>query len=461
MEITMKLKPTILALTLIPLLSPAFAQFVTETSDNDTSLILESTKILENQETPVPDKESPQPLPIEDLKLFVEILEQLKQNYVEPVSDTVLINNAIKGMISELDPHSVFYDEKAFKDAQETSTGSFAGIGVEVTSEDGLIRVIAPIDDTPASKAGIQAGDLIIKIDSTAVQSIEVEKAIDMLRGEPKTEVTLTLIRANNNTPITVTLIRDIVKTKSVRSQLIDNQYAYVRLSQFQERSAEEIQKAISDLQSQAQARESKVKGLILDLRNNPGGLLQQSISISDIFLETGLIVYTQGRSEDSREDFKATPGDIMEGAPIVVLINAGSASASEIVAGALQDQKRAVIVGEKSFGKGSVQSMISFNNGKGIKYTTARYYTPSGRSIQAEGIVPDIELIPFDVKAKASVTTFREENLASHLEKNQKTNTKNKSTSADSAIIAEKDNMLYEAINILKSLIFSKENRL
>ncbi|OYQ89550.1 peptidase S41 [Wohlfahrtiimonas chitiniclastica] len=402
-----------------------------------------------------------QTLPVQQLLLFVNVFEQLKANYVDDVTDETMINNAIKGMLSGLDPHSEFYDAEAYKKVQETTTGSFAGLGVEVVSEDGLIRVISPMDGSPAKKAGIEAGDLIIKIDSTAVQSIDVAKAVDMLKGEPGTEVTLTVIREKERAPLTFTVVRDIIKTESIKSELIDDAFGYVRLSQFQDRSAEEMRTAINELMQQARAKKSSLKGLVLDLRNNPGGVLDQAVGISDLFIESGLVVYTQGKSPETRIDFAATEGDILNGAPLIVLINGGSASASEIVAGALQDQKRAIIAGEKSFGKGSVQTVVNLMDGQGMKYTTALYYTPSGRSIQGEGIVPNIELLSLNVDSENNSNFIREENLAKHLNKNGDgdqtitTFTQSKKTRE----IAVVDNQLYEALNLLKSLIFMQEN--
>ncbi|MGL4675205.1 MAG: S41 family peptidase, partial [Wohlfahrtiimonas sp.] len=359
------------------------------------------------------------------------------------------------------DPHSEFYDSESYKKVQEFTTGSFAGLGVEVVSEDGLIRIISPMDGSPAKKAGIQAGDLIIKIDSTAVQSVDVSKAVDMLKGEPGTEVVLTIIRESERSPLTIPVVRDVIKTESIKGELIDNEFGYIRLSQFQERSAEEMKAAIEDLNKQASAKKSTVKGLILDLRNNPGGVLDQAAEIADLFLESGLIVYTQGRDPASRIDFVANPGDILAGAPLVVLINGGSASASEIVAGAIQDQRRGVIAGEKSFGKGSVQSVVNLAEGQGMKYTTALYYTPNGRSIQGEGISPNIELLSLNVDSERNSNFIREENLAKRLnkgsDKEQSITTFAQSEKARG--LAVSDNQLYEALNLLKSLIFVKDS--
>lgn len=419
-----------------------------------------SAPIAHNVEN-VTDEIATENLPVQQLLLFVNVYEQLRANYVEEVTEETLINNAIKGMLSGLDPHSEFYDAESYKRVQEFTTGSFAGLGIEVVSEDGLIRVISPMDGSPAKKAGIKAGDLIIKIDSTAVQSTDVSKAVDLLKGEPGTEVVLTIIRENERSPLTIPVVRDVIKTESIKSELIDNEFGYIRLSQFQERSADEMSNAIVELKKQAQSKKSALKGLILDLRNNPGGVLEQAVSISDLFLETGLIVYTQGRDPASRIDFTANPGDVLEGAPLVVLINGGSASASEIVAGAIQDQRRGVVAGEKSFGKGSVQSVVNLAEGQGMKYTTALYYTPEGRSIQGEGISPNIELLSLNVDSEKNSNFIREENLVKHLNKGsdkEQTITAFKQ-SEKARSLAVSDNQLYEALNLLKSLIFVKES--
>ena len=440
---------SLITVTLLSLLSFA--------NSESMALTIEQPKVT----VPAVDETVKENLPVQQLLLFVNVLEQLRANYVEEVTEETLINNAIKGMLSGLDPHSEFYDAESYKKVQEFTTGSFAGLGVEVVSEDGLIRIISPMDGSPAKKAGIQAGDLIIKIDSTAVQSVDVSKAVDMLKGEPGTEVVLTIIRESERSPLTIPVVRDVIKTESIKGELIDNEFGYIRLSQFQERSAEEMKTAIEDLNKQAAAKKAKVKGLILDLRNNPGGVLDQAAEIADLFLESGLIVYTQGRDPASRIDFVANPGDILAGAPLVVLINGGSASASEIVAGAIQDQRRGVVAGEKSFGKGSVQSVVNLADGQGMKYTTALYYTPNGRSIQGEGISPNIELLSLNVDSERNSNFIREENLAKRLnkgtDKEQSITTFAQSEKARG--LAVSDNQLYEALNLLKSLIFVKDN--
>lgn len=442
------------------LMAVAFLSLLSFANSESMALTIEQPKVVVPN-ADVVDEAVKENLPVQQLLLFVNVFEQLRANYVEEVTEETLVNNAIKGMLSGLDPHSEFYDSESYKKVQEFTTGSFAGLGVEVVSEDGLIRIISPMDGSPAKKAGIQAGDLIIKIDSTAVQSVDVSKAVDMLKGEPGTEVVLTIIRESERSPLTIPVVRDVIKTESIKGELIDNEFGYIRLSQFQERSAEEMKAAIEDLNKQASAKKSTVKGLILDLRNNPGGVLDQAAEIADLFLESGLIVYTQGRDPASRIDFVANPGDILAGAPLVVLINGGSASASEIVAGAIQDQRRGVIAGEKSFGKGSVQSVVNLAEGQGMKYTTALYYTPNGRSIQGEGISPNIELLSLNVDSERNSNFIREENLAKRLnkgsDKEQSITTFAQSEKARG--LAVSDNQLYEALNLLKSLIFVKDS--
>lgn len=444
------------------LITVAFLSLLSFANSESMALTIEQPKVVvPDVNVEVVDEAAQENLPVQQLLLFVNVFEQLRANYVEEVTEETLVNNAIKGMLSGLDPHSEFYDAESYKKVQEFTTGSFAGLGVEVVSEDGLIRIISPMDGSPAKKAGIQAGDLIIKIDSTAVQSIDVAKAVDMLKGDPGTEVVLTIIRESERSPLTIPVVRDVIKTESIKGELIDNEFGYIRLSQFQDRSAEDMKTAIDDLNKQASAKKSVVKGLILDLRNNPGGVLDQAVEISDLFLESGLIVYTQGRDPASRIDFVANPGDILSGAPLVVLINGGSASASEIVAGAIQDQRRGVIVGEKSFGKGSVQSVVNLAQGQGMKYTTALYYTPDGRSIQGEGISPNIELLSLNVDSERNSNFIREENLAKRLNKgSDKVQSVTTFTQSEKARgLAVSDNQLYEALNLLKSLIFVKEN--
>ncbi|GBU10318.1 carboxyl-terminal protease [Gammaproteobacteria bacterium] len=408
-------------------------------------------------------------LPVTELRAFVEVMERVKNEYVEPVSNQTLLENAIKGMLSNLDPHSSFYNAVEFADLTESTSGEFAGLGVEISSQDGLLRVISPLDDSPAFKAGVKAGDIIVKINEIAIQSVSLEDAINMLKGDPGTEVILTIIREGAAKPLNIKILRDIIKTKSTRSEMLEDGFGYLRISQFQGRTDSEAADKINDLMSMVQnnstpknsqkntQKELGLKGLVLDLRNNPGGLVEQAVAISDLFLNNGLVVYLQGRDASTREDMLATTGDILKGAPIIVLINAGSASASEIVAGALKDNNRALIVGERSFGKGSVQVMIPLNDGRGLKFTTSRYYTPSGKSIQAEGIAPDIEIGDFSVKARMdNLERVREADLVGHL--NNENSQAAKALNATNLNLAERDYQLYEALNLLKALVKSKE---
>ncbi|HEY4731786.1 MAG TPA: S41 family peptidase, partial [Gammaproteobacteria bacterium] len=329
------------------------------------------------------DRDKPAPLPLNELNTFTEVFANIKSSYVEPVDDKTLIDYAIRGMLSGLDPHSAYLDTEAFAELQVGTSGEFGGLGIEVGMEDGFVKVISPIDDTPAQKAGVEAGDLIIRLDETPVKGLTLKEAVDIMRGKPGSTIVLTIVREGRDKPFKLTLERAIIKVKSVKTKNYDQGFGYVRITQFQSNTGENLIEAIEDLKKK---NDGNLKGLVLDLRNNPGGVLSAAVSVSDAFLEKGLIVYTEGRVADAELKFKATPTDNLKGAPLVVLINGGSASASEIVAGALQDHKRAVIIGTKSFGKGSVQTIIPMNDNTALKLTTARYYTPSGRSIQAEG---------------------------------------------------------------------------
>lgn len=343
-------------------------------------------------------------LPIDDLRVFAEVFGKVKSDYVEPVEDKKLINEALSGMLQGLDPHSTFMDADAYKDLQAGTQGEFGGLGIEVAMEDGLVKVVTPIEDSPAYKAGLKSGDLISKLDETQVRGLSLNDAVKKMRGTPDTKITLTVLRKGEEKPLTFTLTRAIIKSQSVKNKLIEPDYAYVRVTQFQEHTGEDLAKTLKSLREQ---NKGPFKGLVLDLRNNPGGLLDAAVGVSAAFLpKNDLVVYTEGRVADSKMRLSATPSDYARRSksdylkdlpeeykkvPIVVLINAGSASASEIVAGALQDHKRATILGIQSFGKGSVQTILPMNNGSAIKLTTARYFTPAGRSIQAKGIVPDI----------------------------------------------------------------------
>jgi carboxyl-terminal processing protease len=351
-----------------------------------------------------------------DLNLFGDVFERVRADYVEKPDDSKLVESAINGMLAGLDPHSSYMDPKSFRDMQVQTRGEFGGLGIEVTMEDGLVKVVAPIDDTPAAKAGIMANDIITQLDDEAVQGLTLNQAVDKMRGPVNTKIKLTIMRKGSDKPIEVTIVRDVIRVKSVRSHAEGDDVGYIRISQFNEQTTDGLKQAINDLNSQLGA--DKVKGYIVDLRNNPGGLLDQAISVSDTFLEKGEIVSTRGRNPEETQRFNARPGDMTKGKPLIVLINGGSASASEIVAGALQDHKRATLIGTRSFGKGSVQTIIPLGAGNGaLRLTTARYYTPSGRSIQAKGITPDIEVlqdVPDELKSRTD--TKGEAALRGHL---------------------------------------------
>ena len=350
------------------------------------------------------------------LNLFGDVFERVRADYVEKPDDSKLVELAINGMLAGLDPHSSYMDPKSFRDMQVQIRGEFGGLGIEVTMEEGLMKVVAPIDDTPAAKAGVMANDVITHLDDEAVQGLTLNQAVDKMRGPVNTKIKLTIMRKGAEKPIEVTIVRDIIRVKSVRWHPQGSDIGYIRITQFNEQTTDGLKQAINDLNAQLGA--DKVKGYVVDLRNNPGGLLDQAISVSDTFLEKGEIVSTRGRNPEETQRFNARPGDTTKGKPVIVLINGGSASASEIVAGALQDHKRATLIGTRSFGKGSVQTIIPLGAGNGaLRLTTARYYTPSGRSIQAKGISPDIEVLQ-DVpdNLKAQTDSKGEASLRGHL---------------------------------------------
>ena len=331
------------------------------------------------------------------LNLFGDVFEKVRSDYVEKPDDGKLIEAAINGMLSSLDPHSSFMDAKNYRDMQVQTRGEFGGLGIEVTMEEGVLKVVAPIDDTPASRAGLLSGDLIVQIDDDQVQGLQLNQAVEKMRGPVNTSVRLKLVRKGLSDPFDVTLVRDTIRIRAVRWRN-EGDVAYLRITQFNEQTYENLKKAIEQLKTEIP--NDKLKGYVLDLRNNPGGLLDQAINVSDAFLERGEIVSTRGRNVDEGQRHVARPGDLSGGKPVVILLNGGSASASEIVAGALQDHKRATLVGTRSFGKGSVQTIIPLGSNGALRLTTARYYTPSGRSIQAKGIDPDIQVKP-DVPAE------------------------------------------------------------
>ena len=393
-------------------------------------------------------------LPLNELRIFAEVFNRVSAHYVEEIDDRTLLESAISGMLSQLDPHSAYLDKESFTSLQETTTGNYGGLGLEVGLEDGFVKVITPMDDTPADKAGIESGDLIMQLNEKPIRGMSLPEAIDSMRGEPGSEIKLMILREGDSTPSEVTLVREVIKVPSVRQRFLEEGYGYVRIAQFQSRTGSEVAEAVNELVEE----EGALKGLVIDLRNNPGGILQSAVEVSDIFVDNGLIVYTTGRISNSELRFNATTPDKIEGVPIVVLVNQGTASASEIVAGALQDHGRAIIMGTSTFGKGSVQTILPLNNEKAIKLTTALYYTPNGRSIQAEGIIPDIWV------DRSTVTRIKrgpwrpiEKNLPKHLENNNEESVE-KTRDRANLELARQDYQLNEALTLLKGLnIFRK----
>jgi carboxyl-terminal processing protease len=389
-------------------------------------------------------------LPLEDLRTFTRIYDHIRSGYVEEVTDATLLEYAIKGMLAELDPHSSYLDKKAFQDLQVHTTGEFSGVGIEIGVENGFIKVISPIDGTPAQKAGLATGDLIIRIDDKSVKGMGLNEAVQMMRGPKGSSLIMTIMRSGTEKPFDVTIIRDTIRVQSVRTRVLEENLLYIRIAQFQVDSGRDMARRVREQLK----KNPDIKGVILDLRNNPGGVLQASVEVTDTFLDGGLVVYTEGRLEDSDINYNAGPGDATNGLPLVVLINEGSASASEIVAGALQDHKRAVIMGTRSFGKGSVQTVIPINEDRAIKLTTALYFTPSGRSIQAQGIEPDITVERAEIKAIKAGFTPTEADLSRHLR--NRTGAESDATTREQARDQSgtpTDNQLQEAINLLKGV--------
>ncbi len=397
-------------------------------------------------------------LPLKDLQVFVEILNRIKSDYVEPINDKDLLEHAVRGMLTGLDPHSAYLNADEFKEMNISTSGKFGGLGIEVQMQNGFVRVVSPIDDTPAARAGIQPGDLIIRIDDTPTKGLSLGEAVKKMRGEAGSKIELTVVREGQNAPLTVSMERAIINVASVRARMLEPGMAYVRISSFTTETGATLEKEIKKLRKES---DGKIKGLVLDLRNNPGGVLDAAVKVSDAFMDAGAIVSIKGRDENSRREFSATPGDEMAGRPIVVMINAGSASASEIVAGALQDHKRAVVLGEKSFGKGSVQTIMPLQTESAIKLTTARYYTPLGRSIQGAGIVPDIAVRPLKVSKEDNGDVFEpisESALSGSLVNENGPADKDaeaarKKLLEEETKLAESDYTLYQALNLLKGL--------
>jgi carboxyl-terminal processing protease len=436
--------------------------------------------------TAVAQRDSASPLPLEEMRAFTDVFEAIKRGYVEPVEDKKLFSEAINGMLTGLDPHSAYLDADAYKELQVGTQGEFGGLGIEVGMEDGFVKVVAPIDDTPASRAGIKTGDLIVKLDDTAVKGMTLNDAVKRMRGKPNTPITLTIARKGETKPLVITLVRSVIRIQSVKSKLIEPGFAYVRVSQFQEGTGEALAKAIDTLFKQNQG---PMKGMILDLRNDPGGLLNGAVAVSAAFLPAkALVVYTDGRTEDAKMQLTATGENYLRGrgredymqklpaeaktVPMVVLVNGGSASASEIVAGALQDHKRATIIGTQTFGKGSVQTIMPLGNNTAIKLTTARYYTPNGRSIQAKGITPDL-VVEDPANPSNEALRLREADLGRHLsnDKDPEGNVKAKPAAPQSSapaapkpnpedtklepgeIVSKNDFQVNQALNHLKGL--------
>lgn len=420
----------------------------------DDAIDAESNPIeaVTTQEAKEQDKEKGV-LPLNELRTFADVFDRIKQAYVEEVDDKTLLENAIKGMLTELDPHSAYLQPEAYKDLQINTTGEFGGLGIEVGMEDGYVKVITPIDDTPAAEAGVMAGDLIIKLDDIQVKGLTLNDAVKHMRGKPGSDIVLTIIREGVDKPLEITVTRAIIQVQSVKRRILEPGFGYVRLSQFQVHTGPDMEKAIKTL---IKDNKGPLNGIVLDLRNNPGGVLQAAVDVSDLLLEEGLVVYTKGRLTDSQMKFSATPGDMLDGMPVVVLVNGGSASASEIVAGALQDHKRAVIMGTTSFGKGSVQTVLPLHNNRALKITTARYYTPNGRSIQAQGIEPDIVVENAKLTKLKYGGFVKESELSGHLsnpEGEAPKGDKRKTVKNSKKPLEETDYQLYEALNLLKAL--------
>ena len=392
------------------------------------------------------------PLPLEELRTFTEVFSRIQSDYVEPVNDKDILKDAIQGMLSGLDPHSSYLDPEDYKEVRIGTEGQFGGLGIEVTMDNGFVKVVTPIEDTPAAEAGILTGDLIIRLDEKPVKGMTLTDAVRLMRGKPGSKIKLTIVREGYDKPLKISVVRSVIKLQSVKRRILEKNYGYVRITQFQGNSAKNLEAALRRLKKE---NNGALKGLVLDLRNNPGGVLSGAVTISDMFLDKGLIVYTEGRTADSELRYSATPGDLINGAPMVILLNGGSASASEIVAGALQDHKRAIIMGTRSFGKGSVQTILPISNGAALKLTTARYYTPKGRSIQASGIEPDIITEEAKVTRKEKRATLKEADLSGHLSNNKKQKSGARTSKSNSKT---QDYQLQEALNLLKGINIHKQ---
>lgn len=392
-------------------------------------------------------------LPVDQLRAFGEVFDLVKEQYIRPVDDRELLEDAIRGMVDGLDPHSSYLTVHEHRELKEGASGEFGGLGIEITAEDGLIRIITPLDSSPADEAGLLPGDLVTRVDGESVRDLTATEAAKRIRGRPGTPVTLTIVREGEEGPIEFTIVRDIVEIASVRSELVEPGFARIRISRFQAQTGTRL---LDEIRSIEEENGGPLSGAVLDLRNNPGGILSGAVSVADAFLDGGLIVYTRGRDPESREEYYAKPSDFLDGVPIVALVNGGSASAAEIVAGALQDRRRAVVAGTRTFGKGSVQTIVTLDDGSALKLTTSRYYTPSGHSIQARGIVPDIELPAVRVEAAEGGSSILEGNLPGHLEGDEGTPAKARTGSAAGSLVVE-DFPLFQAVNLLKALALAR----
>jgi len=444
MKTTLLQKTLILLLSILPMLS-AQTLYAQSAANGDADGDAESN--VENL-----------PLPLNEVRIFAEVLNRIRSAYVEPIDDQTLLENAVRGMLAGIDPHSSYLANEAFDLLQENTTGEFGGLGVEVGISNGFITIISPVDGSPADVAGIQAGDIVIKIDDTPTTDITIEETTELMRGEPGTDVVLTVLREGVDEAFEITVTRDVIRSRSVRSRFVEPGFGYVRISQFVTGTGDEVVTALENLHLSS----TDLKGIILDLRNNPGGVLQAAVDVVDAFITEGLIVYTEGREDSAFTRYEATSADPSQGVPMIVLINQGSASASEVVAGALQDHGRAVIMGTQSFGKGSVQTVLPLTNDRAIKLTTALYYTPNGRSIQARGITPNIIVRQGRVTSVPdNLAIYREQDLAGHLENNDDPELIPDAIDLTREDVIVRDYQLNEALNILKGIALMQTRRL
>lgn len=438
----------------IALIGLAFCTLLSHASDETSN---DASAIPPPPNEPASEQEI-EALPLEELRIFTRVYSNVRASYIKDIDDATLLEYAIKGILSELDPHSAYLDASKYDDLQVQTSGEFGGLGIEVGMKDGYVHVISPIDDTPAKEAGLEAGDLVIKLDDESVKGMNLNTAIERMRGEVGTDITITIVREGVDQPFDVTITRDVIKVRSVRSGVREEYYGYIRVATFQLNTGEDVRNAYQELMEAS----PDLRGIILDLRNNPGGVLKAAVDVSDLFLDGGLVVYTEGRLEGSNNKFHAEEGDITNGLPLIVLINDGSASASEIVAGALQDHQRALVLGTRSFGKGSVQSVIPISDDRAVKLTTSLYYTPEGRSIQAQGIEPDITVERVRVTAVKSRSNVTEADLSGHLENtNGGEESPAKSRTKADTSLHDKDSQLYEALNLLKGISIFKSSKL